>query len=92
MVWNQFGSDGEGTSAWAVFSRSISWAVIPASIVGNVRSWVWMAELFSEEWSLVKRSSSFIVCIWAVPFTLGIAAASLVPEASTSAHKSVVLA
>jgi len=60
MVWNQAGSDREGTSVWAIFSGSISWAVIPASIVGQVRSWVWMAELLGEESSLVEWLGLFI--------------------------------
>jgi hypothetical protein len=72
MVWNQVSSNGELTNTWAVFSGSISWALIPANRVRHLGSWDWMAELFGEEWSVVEWLD--IVCIIAVPCALSSAA------------------
>jgi len=54
-VWNYLGSVGVEAVHSAFTLRGVSWAFIPASVVGQVHdSWIWMAEFLGKESSLVE--------------------------------------
>ena len=63
VLWDHLNTVIEGTEGWAFRFRGVGWAFLPVG-VSHVGSSLWMAELLSEERSLVEWS------LWHHPFTL----------------------